>query len=123
MDLPREGNIIINFFIFDISNYVACATFMFFDANSNKFDCENISDIFCKVETNQTNDFDNYDTYDLKDMAFCTKNFKRSFRKKTNLRLTDKLKQCEKEKIDALHELVVFKRKNMNLESDMHSLF
>ncbi|KAG5565818.1 hypothetical protein RHGRI_001666 [Rhododendron griersonianum] len=55
-------------------------------------------------------------------LALFTKKFKRSF-KDTNISLATKLKQCEKEKIDALHELDVLKRKHLNLEKDMHSLF
>ncbi|KAG5557352.1 hypothetical protein RHGRI_007566 [Rhododendron griersonianum] len=56
-------------------------------------------------------------------LTLFTKKFKRSFKKDTNISLATKLKQCEKEKIDALHELDVLKRKHMNLENDMHSLF
>ncbi|KAG5523863.1 hypothetical protein RHGRI_030754 [Rhododendron griersonianum] len=56
-------------------------------------------------------------------LTLFTKKFKRSFKKDTNISLATKLKQCEKEKIDALHELDVLKCKHMNLENDMHSLF
>ncbi|KAG5548990.1 hypothetical protein RHGRI_014389 [Rhododendron griersonianum] len=55
-------------------------------------------------------------------MALVMKSFKRSFKKKPDLGLAIKLKQCEKEKIDALHELDVLKRKHMNVENDMDSL-
>ncbi|KAG5563906.1 hypothetical protein RHGRI_000179 [Rhododendron griersonianum] len=121
MDLPRECNFEIKPPIFDNSKYVACASSMFFDANSVKSDNESTSNIFCEVETNQTNDGE--DKYDMEALTLFTKKFKRSFKKDTNISLATKLKQCEKEKIDALHELDVLKRKHMNLENDMHSLF
>ncbi|KAG5524753.1 hypothetical protein RHGRI_031431 [Rhododendron griersonianum] len=56
-------------------------------------------------------------------LTLFTKKFKRSFKKDTNITLATKLKQCEKEKFDVLHELDVLKRKHINLENDMHSLF
>ncbi|XP_058187684.1 uncharacterized protein LOC131304462 [Rhododendron vialii] len=59
---------------------------------------------------------------DIEDIALFEKKFKRSFKKNINLGLATKLKQCEKEKIDALHELDVLKCNHMNLKNDMHSL-
>ena len=86
-----------------------------------KSDCDSVCNIFCGVETNQTSDGE--DKYDIEVIAMTMKNFKRSFKKKHDLWLATKLKQCDKEKIDSLHELNVFKCKNMNLENDVHSLF
>ncbi|KAG5556415.1 hypothetical protein RHGRI_006869 [Rhododendron griersonianum] len=56
-------------------------------------------------------------------MSLDLKKFKPSLKKNNNLELTTKLKQCEKERTNALHELDLLKHKNMNLENDMHNLF
>lgn len=112
MDSLKESNFFFQPPIFDKSKYVACATSMFPGANSAKPNCENISDIS-----------DNEDKYDVKTMALFAKTFKRSFNTKPSVGLATKLKQCEKEKNDALYELDLLKRKNINLESDMHNIF
>ncbi|KAG5520865.1 hypothetical protein RHGRI_033439 [Rhododendron griersonianum] len=120
MDSPREGKFNIKPPIFDSSKYIACATTMFPGGNNILSDSESTNNIFCEVETNRTSDGD--DNYDTEAMALVMKSFKRSFKKKPDLGLATKLKPCEKEKIDALHELDVLKRKHMNVENDMDSL-
>ncbi|KAI8559986.1 hypothetical protein RHMOL_Rhmol04G0219700 [Rhododendron molle] len=94
---------------------------MFFDANSVESYGEDISTTVCEVETNKISNGE--DEFDIEAMALVMKNFKRSFKKKPDLGLATNLKQCEKEKIDALEELDVLKREHMNLENDMHNLF
>ena len=86
-----------------------------------KSDCDSASNIFCDDETNQTSDGE--DKYDIESMTMTMKNFKCSFKKKPDLGLATKLKQSENEKNDALYELDFLKRKNINLENDMHNIF
>lgn len=44
-----------------------------------KSESENISNIFCKVETHKANDSDSDDRYDMETMSLSTKNIKRVF--------------------------------------------
>jgi hypothetical protein len=122
MDMTREGSFKIKPPIFDRSKFVACATSICPGASSVKSANGIIADIPLMVEIDQANNSDNDDTYDLDEVALFTKKFNHFVKTKTSSKLATKLKECEKDKIDALHELDVLKRKNMNLESDMNSL-